>query len=126
MPGEDKPTLQTRQRKRGKKSRSKGKSPSACPGASIDGQGDLLPPLLLQPTPKKVVEEERKEPEVKVEEESSIVICLQVLLPYLLAGMGMVMAGMVLDYVQVSASVNQRVSKKNQIFFPTCSWLLLK
>uniref|UniRef100_A0A3Q3XNC1 Solute carrier family 41 member n=1 Tax=Mola mola TaxID=94237 RepID=A0A3Q3XNC1_MOLML len=32
--------------------------------------------------------------------ESSIVICLQVLFPYLLAGMGMVMAGMVLDYVQ--------------------------
>ncbi|XP_061213147.1 solute carrier family 41 member 3 isoform X3 [Neopsephotus bourkii] len=36
----------------------------------------------------------------KAQEESAITICLQVLLPYLLAGLGMVMAGMVLDYVQ--------------------------
>lgn len=100
MPGEDKPTQQTRQRKKGKKSRSKGKSQSSRPGPSVDGQGDLLAPPLLQPAPKKVVEEKRKEPEVTVEEESSVAICLQVLLPYLLAGMGMVMAGMVLDYVQ--------------------------
>ncbi|CAF91306.1 unnamed protein product, partial [Tetraodon nigroviridis] len=34
-------------------------------------------------------------------EESSLAVCLQVLFPYLLAGMGMVMAGMVLHYVQV-------------------------
>ncbi|KAM9227798.1 solute carrier family 41 member 3 isoform 4-T4 [Leptosomus discolor] len=33
-------------------------------------------------------------------EESAVTICLQVLLPYLLAGLGMVLAGMVLDYVQ--------------------------
>lgn len=113
MPGEEKPMQQTRQRKKGKKPRSKGKGQSSRPGASIDGQGDLLGPPLFQPSPKKVVEEKRKEPEVKVEEEekeeSSVVICLQVLLPYLLAGMGMVMAGMVLDYVQVSAFVNQTV-----------------
>lgn len=112
MPGEDKPMQQTRQRKKGKKSRSKGTSQSSRQGASIDGQGDLLGPPLFQPAPKKVVEEKRKEPEVKVEEEkeeSSVTICLQVLLPYLLAGMGMVMAGMVLDYVQVSASINLTV-----------------
>lgn len=39
-------------------------------------------------------------PVTKVEEETSIAICLQVVFPYLLAGMGMVMAGMVLDSVQ--------------------------
>lgn len=44
-------------------------------------------------------------PVAKLEEESSIAICLQVLFPYLLAGMGMVMAGMVLDYVQVRAPI---------------------
>lgn len=112
MPGEDKPTQQTRQRKKAKKSRSKGKSQSSRPGPSVDGQGDLLAPPLLQPAPKKVVEEKRKEPEVTVEEESSVAICLQVLLPYLLAGMGMVMAGMVLDYVQVRVSVGQTVPQK--------------
>ena len=37
----------------------------------------------------------------KSREESAVAICLQVLLPYLLAGLGMVLAGMVLDYVQV-------------------------
>ncbi|XP_057273526.1 solute carrier family 41 member 3 isoform X3 [Pezoporus wallicus] len=36
----------------------------------------------------------------KAREESAVTICLQVLLPYLLAGLGMVLAGMVLDYVQ--------------------------
>lgn len=36
----------------------------------------------------------------KSREESAVAICLQVLLPYLLAGLGMVLAGMVLDYVQ--------------------------
>lgn len=113
MPGDEKTMQQTRQRKKGKKSRSKGKGQISQLGASIDGQGDLLGPPLFQPAPKKV-EEKRKEPEVKVEEEekeeSSVVICLQVLLPYLLAGMGMVMAGLVLDYVQVSASVSQTLS----------------
>ncbi|XP_076597256.1 solute carrier family 41 member 1 isoform X2 [Chaetodon auriga] len=103
MPGEDKPPQQTRQRKKNKKSRSKGKnlggSPGAPQGGTIDGQDVLLPPV-LQPPPKKPVEEKPKVPVAKVEEESSLAICLQVLFPYLLAGMGMVMAGMVLDSVQ--------------------------
>ncbi|XP_068109181.1 solute carrier family 41 member 3 [Hyperolius riggenbachi] len=43
---------------------------------------------------------ERKPPMYKPGEESSFSIALQVLFPYLLAGLGMVMAGMVLDVVQ--------------------------
>ncbi|XP_073327063.1 solute carrier family 41 member 1-like [Pagrus major] len=104
MPGEDKPPQHTRQRKKNKKSRSKGKSPGGSPtgrlGGTIDSQDDLLLPPVLQPPPKKLAEERPKVPVAKVEEESSIAICLQVLFPYLLAGMGMVMAGMVLDNVQ--------------------------
>ncbi|XP_034051887.1 solute carrier family 41 member 1-like isoform X1 [Gymnodraco acuticeps] len=99
MPGEDKPP-QTRQRKKNKKSRSKGKSPSAGPGVvgSIEDQDDLLLPPVGPPPPKK--EDKPKVSAAKVENESSIAICLQVLFPYLLAGMGMVMAGQVLDNVQ--------------------------
>ncbi|XP_022049470.2 solute carrier family 41 member 1-like isoform X1 [Acanthochromis polyacanthus] len=104
MPGEDKPPQQSRQRKKNKKSRSKGKSPGGSPGASLgdtlDGQDDLILPAVPQPPPKKHVEERPKVPVAKLEEESSLAICLQVLFPYLLAGMGMVMAGMVLDSVQ--------------------------
>uniref|UniRef100_A0AAQ6A8N4 Solute carrier family 41 member n=1 Tax=Amphiprion ocellaris TaxID=80972 RepID=A0AAQ6A8N4_AMPOC len=104
MPGEDKPPQQGRQRKKNKKSRSKGKSPGGSPGASLggtlDGQDDLILPPVPQPPPKKHVEERPKVPVAKLEEESSLAICLQVLFPYLLAGMGMVMAGMVLDSVQ--------------------------
>ncbi|TMS16813.1 Solute carrier family 41 member 1 [Larimichthys crocea] len=101
MPGEDKPPQHTRQRKKNKKSRSKGKSPGGSPGpTSIDGQDDLFLPPVLQPPPKKQVEAKPKVPVAKLEEESSFAICLQVLFPYLLAGMGMVMAGMVLDNVQ--------------------------
>ncbi|GLD45680.1 solute carrier family 41 member 1-like isoform X1 [Lates japonicus] len=104
MPGEEKPPQQTRQRKKTKKSRSKGKSPGSSPsahlGGTLDGQDDLISPLVLQPPPKKPAEERPKVSAAKVEEESSIAICLQVLFPYLLAGMGMVMAGMVLDSVQ--------------------------
>ncbi|KAL7399668.1 hypothetical protein ABVT39_028315 [Epinephelus coioides] len=104
MPGEDKPPQQTRQRKKNKKSRSKGKSPGGSPsthlGSSIDGQDDLILPPVLQPPPKKQAEEKPKVPVAKMEEESAIAICLQVLFPYLLAGMGMVLAGMVLDDVQ--------------------------
>jgi len=44
---------------------------------------------------------EEKVAMAKSQEESAIAICLQVLLPYILAGLGMVLAGMVLDYVQV-------------------------
>ncbi|XP_069668255.1 solute carrier family 41 member 3 isoform X4 [Haliaeetus albicilla] len=43
---------------------------------------------------------EEKAAMAKSREESAVAICLQVLLPYLLAGLGMVLAGMVLDYVQ--------------------------
>ncbi|KAE8612201.1 hypothetical protein XENTR_v10012762 [Xenopus tropicalis] len=43
---------------------------------------------------------EKKPPMPKPGEESSTAIALQVILPYLLAGLGMVMAGMVLDVVQ--------------------------
>ncbi|XP_041656158.1 solute carrier family 41 member 1-like [Cheilinus undulatus] len=105
MPGEDKPPQQTRQRKKHKKSRSKGKSQGGSPSGqradSIDSQDELLLPPVPPPPPKKpVVEEKPKVSVAKVEEESSIAICLQVLFPYLLAGMGMVMAGMVLDSVQ--------------------------
>lgn len=107
MPSEDKPPQQTRQRKKNKKSRSKGKSPGRSPsahlGGTIDCQDDLILPPVHQPPPKKAAEDKPKVSLAKVEEESSIAICLQVLFPYLLAGMGMVMAGMVLDDVQVSA-----------------------
>uniref|UniRef100_A0A3Q1H6G4 Solute carrier family 41 member n=1 Tax=Anabas testudineus TaxID=64144 RepID=A0A3Q1H6G4_ANATE len=82
------------------KSRSKGKSPSAHVGSALDGQDDLILPSVLQPPPKKAAEEKKKVSVAKVAEESSIAICLQVLFPYLLAGMGMVFAGMVLDSVQ--------------------------
>ncbi len=105
MPGEDKPPHQSRQRKKNKKSRSKGKStggsPSAHLGGTIDDQDDVLLPPVLPPPPKKPAEEKPKVPVAKMEEESSIAICLQVLFPFLLAGMGMVLAGMVLDNVQV-------------------------
>ncbi|XP_063797268.1 solute carrier family 41 member 3 isoform X1 [Pseudophryne corroboree] len=43
---------------------------------------------------------EKKPPMPKPGDESSLSIAMQVLLPYLLAGLGMVMAGMVLDVVQ--------------------------
>uniref|UniRef100_A0AAQ4PG05 Solute carrier family 41 member n=1 Tax=Gasterosteus aculeatus aculeatus TaxID=481459 RepID=A0AAQ4PG05_GASAC len=105
MPGEDKPPQQqTRQRKKNKKSRSKGKSPGGSPnaplGGAIDDQDDLFLSPALQPPLKKTAEGKPKVAVAKVEEESSVAICLQVLFPYLLAGMGMVMAGMVLDDVQ--------------------------
>ncbi|KAM9855672.1 solute carrier family 41 member 1 [Aulostomus maculatus] len=104
MPGDDRAPQQTRQRRKNKKSRSKGKSPvgspKACLEGALDGQDELILPPVLQPPPKKPPEEKAKVPVAEVEEESSIAICLQVLFPYLLAGMGMVMAGMVLDSVQ--------------------------
>nr|XP_033782560.1 solute carrier family 41 member 1-like isoform X2 [Geotrypetes seraphini] len=43
---------------------------------------------------------ERKKSMAKLEEETATVVALQVLFPYLLAGLGMVLAGMVLDLVQ--------------------------
>lgn len=107
MPGDDKPQ-QARHRKRNKKSRSKGKSPGGSPSANLqdilDGQDEFVSSHLSQPSPQKLQQEKPKVSVAKVEEESTIWICLQVFFPYLLAGMGMVMAGMVLDNVQVSVS----------------------
>ncbi|KAM8829907.1 solute carrier family 41 member 1-like isoform 1-T1 [Synchiropus picturatus] len=98
MPGEDK-QQQPRQRKKNKKSRAKGKSPLAAASSSDGDDGFLLPPA-PQPPAKKPVVEKPKVSAAKLEEESSLAICLQVLFPFLLAGMGMVMAGMVLDTVK--------------------------
>ncbi|KAJ8369681.1 hypothetical protein SKAU_G00097090 [Synaphobranchus kaupii] len=106
MPGEE-----VRQRKGGgrssRKAKSKGKGRQGGGvldrlGASVDGQEvPLCPDLSSVLPPKKTVEEKAKTAKAKLEEESFAAICLQVLFPYLLAGMGMVMAGMVLDSVQV-------------------------
>lgn len=97
MPGEE-----VRQRKGGgrkKSKKGKGKGQGGLDRTnSVDGQNDLLLPPPATP-PKKLVEKP-KTAQAKVEEESAISICLQVMFPYLLAGMGMVMAGMVLDSVQ--------------------------
>ncbi|XP_019743571.1 solute carrier family 41 member 1-like isoform X1 [Hippocampus comes] len=103
MPGEGKTSQQSRQRKKNKKPHSKGKSPGVGPNAGLAGTLDgqqLTLPTKLQPLPKKPPEAKLKVAVAKHEEESSRAICLQVLFPYLLAGMGMVMAGMVLDHVQ--------------------------
>ncbi|KAK7132589.1 hypothetical protein R3I93_018968 [Phoxinus phoxinus] len=94
---------EVRQRKGGgrkKSKKGKGKGQGALDRAgSLDEQNDLLLPPPIIPT-KKPVEERIKTAQAKIEDESAISICLQVLIPYLLAGMGMVMAGMVLDSVQ--------------------------
>ncbi|CAL8260624.1 unnamed protein product [Gadus morhua 'NCC'] len=94
MPGEDSQPPQARQRKRkGRSSKAKGRPP---PLGAPDGEGPLLaPPVLAAPSrgPQAGLQ-------VRMEEESSRAVCLQVLLPFLLAGMGMVLAGMVLDSIQ--------------------------
>ncbi|XP_062871322.1 solute carrier family 41 member 1 [Trichomycterus rosablanca] len=87
-------------RKKSKKGKAKGQSGALNERTSGLNGHDEVPPPPLVPAPKKVVEEKMKTVQAKVEEESSVSICAQVLLPYLLAGMGMVMAGMVLDSVQ--------------------------
>lgn len=106
---EDKPPQQMRQRKKSKKSRSKGKGPGGSNNAHLSGITDHLDdvpsPAVLQPPLKKTAELKQKASVAKVEEESSLAVCFQVLFPYLLAGMGMVMAGMVLHYIQVNAYV---------------------
>ncbi|KAK0146496.1 hypothetical protein N1851_014201 [Merluccius polli] len=106
MPGEDSQPPQARQRKRAKKGRSskaKGRPPAlgAQPQSSLDGQDDeepVLPPTVVKPPP---LGRGHVGLQARMEEESSRAVCLQVLLPFLLAGMGMVLAGMVLDSVQV-------------------------
>ncbi|KAG7323867.1 hypothetical protein KOW79_013569 [Hemibagrus wyckioides] len=97
MPAED-----VRQRKAGRKKSKKGKGKSASVNektSGVNGHDDLRPspPVSSPPRP---AEEKRKTAQAKVEEETSTSICAQVMFPYLLAGMGMVMAGMVLDAVQ--------------------------
>ncbi|XP_058855509.1 solute carrier family 41 member 1-like isoform X1 [Acipenser ruthenus] len=78
------------------RSKSKGKSKhNDRKAVSSEGQDAVLPPKAPQ---KRQAEE--KVAMAKTEEESSIAIGLQVLFPYLLAGLGMVMAGLVLDHVQ--------------------------
>ncbi|KAL2103884.1 hypothetical protein ACEWY4_000752 [Coilia grayii] len=101
------PEDEVRPRKGGrskKPKKGKGKGQSGADNerlAGLDALDDsqLLPPP-VQPLKQPPVVEKAKTPQAKAEEESSVFICLQVLFPYLLAGMGMVMAGMVLDFVQ--------------------------
>eukprot|EP00079_Xenopus_tropicalis_P034940 XP_017948711.1 PREDICTED: solute carrier family 41 member 1-like [Xenopus tropicalis] len=59
---------------------------------------------------------EKKPPMPKPGEESSTAIALQVILPYLLAGLGMVMAGMVLDVVQVREKHSAIFHYVNRLF----------
>ncbi|GAA6076334.1 solute carrier family 41 member 1 isoform X1 [Tachysurus ichikawai] len=98
MPAED-----VRQRKAGRKKskKSKGKGQSFNERTSgLNGHDEVLPSPPVS-TPPRPAEEKWKTMQAKVEEETSKSICAQVMFPYLLAGMGMVMAGMVLDAVQV-------------------------
>ncbi|XP_075430706.1 solute carrier family 41 member 3 [Ascaphus truei] len=97
MKGED-----TRQRKKesrarnGDRSRQRAKNKSRhSDGKAGSRDGEEEVPLIPEKRPP-----ERKAPMAKPGEESAFSITLQVLLPYLLAGLGMVMAGMVLDVVQ--------------------------
>ncbi|KAF7695777.1 solute carrier family 41 member 1 [Silurus meridionalis] len=96
MPAED-----VRQRKAGRKKskKGKGKGLSDEKTSGINGRDELIsaPPVS---SPKRFTEEKKKTAQAKVDEETSWSICAQVMFPYLLAGMGMVMAGMVLDSVQ--------------------------
>ncbi|CAI5767405.1 solute carrier family 41 member 3 isoform X1 [Podarcis lilfordi] len=93
---------ETRQRRKegrtrnGERSRHKAKGKGKHKESKLGSQGTEDGSLLLpqkQPAEAKVAM-------AKLQEESAIVIGLQVLLPYMMAGMGMVLAGMVLDYVQ--------------------------
>lgn len=94
---------ETRQRRKesktrnGERSRHKAKSKSKQRESKLGSLGTEDGPLLLPPKQPA----EAKVAMAKLVEESSLAIGLQVLLPYMLAGLGMVLAGMVLDYVQV-------------------------
>ncbi|XP_062311503.1 solute carrier family 41 member 1 isoform X1 [Osmerus eperlanus] len=97
MPPEEQPRQRKKSSKKSKSKKGKGHASGSLDrlGGSFDGQEDLPVPLVPAPASRKPVKEE-----AKPAEESSVAICLQVVFPYLLAGMGMVMAGMVLDSVQ--------------------------
>ncbi|KAJ7316920.1 hypothetical protein JRQ81_003082 [Phrynocephalus forsythii] len=95
-------TEETRQRRKegktrnGERSRHKAKGKSKHKESKLGSLGAEDGPLLLsqkQPAEAKVAM-------AKLQEESAAAIGLQVLFPYMLAGMGMVLAGLVLDYVQ--------------------------
>ncbi|XP_060793057.1 solute carrier family 41 member 1 isoform X2 [Neoarius graeffei] len=97
MPPED-----ARQRKAGRKKgkRGKGKGQSCDEKlSSVNRHDEVLasPPV---PSARRPAEEKRRTAQAKVDDETSVSICAQVMFPYLLAGLGMVMAGMVLDSVQ--------------------------
>lgn len=95
---------ETRQRRKegrtrnGERSRHKAKGKVKHKESKLGSQGTEDGSLLLLPQKQPA---EAKVAMAKLQEESAIVIGLQVLLPYMMAGMGMVLAGMVLDYVQV-------------------------
>nr|XP_006131317.1 solute carrier family 41 member 3 isoform X1 [Pelodiscus sinensis]XP_006131318.1 solute carrier family 41 member 3 isoform X1 [Pelodiscus sinensis]XP_025044545.1 solute carrier family 41 member 3 isoform X1 [Pelodiscus sinensis] len=82
--------------KNGEQSRHKAKSKGKHKDSRLGSQEAEDVPLVSQ----QKQPAEGKVPMAKLQEESAIAIALQVLLPYLLAGLGMVLAGMVLDYVQ--------------------------
>ncbi|RMB98892.1 hypothetical protein DUI87_24436 [Hirundo rustica rustica] len=96
----------------GERSRHKGKSKGKHRESRLGSQEAEDVSLHAQ---QKLLAEE-KAAVAKSKEESAISICLQVLLPYLLAGLGMVLAGMVLDYVQVMQALC-RADSMAQVFF---------
>ncbi|KTF77525.1 hypothetical protein cypCar_00030897 [Cyprinus carpio] len=100
-------------RKKPKKGKGRGQGGMDRSG-SLDGQNDLLLPPPTIP-PKKPVEDRTKTAQAKIEEESAVSICLQVLFPYLLAGMGMVMAGMVLDSVQFLRHYERNIQPSRRV-----------
>lgn len=96
------PAEEARQRKVGRKKVRKGRGRGAGSDEKTGGVNghDEVPLSAPVLPPRRAAEEKRKTAQVTVEEETSASICAQVMFPYLLAGMGMVLAGMVLDSVQ--------------------------
>uniref|UniRef100_A0A4W3K7N6 Solute carrier family 41 member n=1 Tax=Callorhinchus milii TaxID=7868 RepID=A0A4W3K7N6_CALMI len=90
---------QGRKRKKNKEGRSKnGDQPKR--GVKARGSGKQMSAVadsVVRPAPPSPAEKVMVK---KPSDESSFTFCLQVLVPYVLAGLGMVMAGMVLDHVQ--------------------------
>lgn len=88
--------------KNGERSRHKAKNKGKHRDSRLGSQEAEDVPLVSQQ--KQPAEE--KVAMARLHEESAVAVCLQVLLPYMLAGLGMVLAGMVLDYVQVRETVS--------------------